>query len=222
MQTTRRYAEEGESKVKPIRMLGLAVLAALTAMAFAGAGSAMAESTALCSVDPGEGEHEVCPAGNLITHVHAVTAAGNPALILSSVVNVACTLLLLSNTVSSLSEPLVLSGNFSYSGCKTGSGSSCTVTEVSTSNNLDFVKLGHEKADLTLEFEMNVHCGFFINCTYNGEGLKGIARGGLLPYKEGEEEFDEQPMHKTAGPLCPETTILEFWVNSLEAVYITN
>lgn len=208
--------------MKLLKMFGLAALMVLMTLAFVGASSAMAESTALCKVDPGEGEHEVCPVGELISHVHAATAAGNPALILSTLTSVACDLLLLGNVTNAnnLGEPLVLNGNFTYTNCETFSGTKCTVTEVSTSNNLNFVKLGHEKADLTLEFEMNVHCGSLINCTYNGTGLKGIARGGLLPYQAGEEEFDEQPMNKTGGFFCPKTTILEFWVNSLEPVYI--
>ncbi len=59
--------------MKLIKMFGLAVLAALMAMAFVGTGSAMAESTSLCTEDPGEGK--ACPEGKSLTHLHETTAA---------------------------------------------------------------------------------------------------------------------------------------------------
>jgi hypothetical protein len=102
-------------------MFGFAVMATLMAMAFAGAGSAMAESTALCEVDPGTGPHEVCPVGQLATHEHST----GKITVLNSVLNVTCSFLFLGDPLSELAAPLVVHGNFSYSGC-TGK---CTVTE---------------------------------------------------------------------------------------------
>lgn len=203
--------------MKQLRALGFVALAALMAIAVVGATSAMAESTALCTVDPGEGAQEACPAEHLFSHLHAATEAGNKAVFLSSVLNVECDLLYLGNVTSAnnLGSPLVISGNFAYSNCTTG----CEVAETSTHSQLKLLKLGHETADLSLEWNAKVHCDTFINCTYSGTGLKGIAKGALLPFKE--EEFEKQKM-SGSGFFCPSETVLDFLIISLEPVYITN
>ena len=54
--------------MNPIKMFGLAALAALMAMAFVGVNSAMGEETALCKAD-----ENPCAAENIITHVHETT-----------------------------------------------------------------------------------------------------------------------------------------------------
>jgi hypothetical protein len=72
-------AGKGESKVKPIKMLGLAAFAALMAMALLGASSAMAESTQLCKAD-----ESPCAAGNVVSHVHELTLTGAPSTLLTS------------------------------------------------------------------------------------------------------------------------------------------
>jgi hypothetical protein len=204
-------------------MLAFAALAALMAMAFVGASSAMAESTALCNIDPGSGSAEVCPAGHLVTHIHEVTEAGNPDLLLSSVVTIKCKALFLGDASNSLANPLVITGHFTYSGCETASGSSCTFTETSTSSTTNVLKLGHELADASYVYEFNWHCGFFINCTYSGEGLLGHALGPLLSTAaNGEVRIEEQTTHKTGGSLCPEIAKLDQLTTPLEKTYITN
>src|SRR5436190_2230106 len=102
-------------------MLGLVALAALMAMAFVGASSAMAENTTLCSNDSEESCTE-------ITHVHETTLAGeaNQATLLSSVINVKCDVLFLGDTLGP-GEPLLIHGHFTYSNCN----NSCVVTEES-------------------------------------------------------------------------------------------
>src|SRR5262249_4119350 len=114
-----------ENQVKPIKMLGLAALAALLAMAFVGASSAMAESTALCSADIETEEEE--SAGSIkneceVTHVHE-TSVGKGKL-LSSSLNVECDVLFLGEVVAT-GSPLRIEGNFTYSNCNAG----CTATE---------------------------------------------------------------------------------------------
>jgi hypothetical protein len=207
--------------VKLLKMFGLAALASLMAMAFVGAGSAMAESTALCNVDPGTGSTEACPAGHLVTHVHEVSST--PGLLLSSVVEIKCTVLFLGDTASSLANPLVITGKFTYSGCQTASGSSCTVTETSASSTIKVLKTAHELGSVTGNGEVNAHCGFFINCTYDGEGLSGHALGPLLSTAaNGEVRLEEQTTHRTGGSLCPETAKLDLLTSPLSATYITN
>jgi hypothetical protein len=207
---------EGRIKVKPIKMLGLAVLAALMAMAFVGASSAMAEKTTLCKAD-----ETPCKTAEVISHVHEATEAGNPGLLLSSVVEIKCTVLFLGDTVAETSAPLEIKGKFSYSGCQTASGSSCTVTEVSTESTIKVLRTAHELGEVTGSGEVNAHCGFFINCTYNGEGLNGHALGPLLSTPaNGQVRIEEQTTHKVSGSLCPETAKLDLLTTPLSATYI--
>src|SRR5690349_2289170 len=181
-------------------MFGLAALAALMAMAFVGAPAAMAESTAFCKVDPGEGPEEVCPAGKLITHLHAETVAEFPAVVLTTVGNVVCSVLYLADTTAELASPLVLEGTFTYSSCTSG----CSITEENGPSEITLLKLGHEKADAKLEILMHVKCSTGINCNYLGNGMKGVFKGALLPFINGEDEFGSSELTKEAGGfLCP-------------------
>jgi len=204
--------------VKLIKMFGLAAMAALMAMAFVGAGSAMAESTALCTTMPGSGAHEVCPAGNLVAHVHEANLEGNPAVLLSSA-TVKCDVLFLGDVTSAnnLGNPLVISGKFTYTNCSCGS-----VEETSASSTIKVLKLGHELADVTGEGKVHVNC-IGINCEYTGEGLLGHALGPLLSEEtNGEVRVEEQETKKVAGGfLCPKTAKLDILTTPLSPTYIT-
>jgi hypothetical protein len=197
-------------------MLGLAALMATALMACAGVSSAMAESTSFCSVDPGEGPEEVCPAGDLITHLHAATATGLKAVVLTSSINVECSVLYLADTVGELGSPLVLEGNFTYSNCTSG----CTVSEENGPSEIALLKLGHEKADAELEFLMHVTCSGFINCRYIGGNMHGLFKGALLPFINGEDDFGDGTLTKESGTLCPVTAKLDLLVFSLANFYI--
>jgi hypothetical protein len=200
-------------------MLGLAVTAALMAMALVGAGSAMAEgSTALCKAD-----ESPCAAGNIITHVHESTLAGNPGLLLSSVVNILCDVLFLGDTLNGgLGNPLVIHGHFTYTNCMHENGT-CTVTETSTDSLISILRLGSELADVSGTGIVNAHCGFFINCTYDGEGLLGHGLGPLTASEtNGETRVEEAVTHKTGGSLCPETAKLDLLTTPLEKTYISS
>jgi hypothetical protein len=193
-------------------MLGLAALAALMAMAFVGASSAMAESTQLCSGDPtGSG------CGTAVTHVHETTLAGeaNQGILLSKVIDVRCDVLFLGDTLG-LGAPLIIHGHFTYSGCSGG----CVVTEESADSLIEVLKLSHETADVTGEGEVRVHCGFFINCVYNGEELKATAKGPLLSSEtNGEATINGQETNRVSG-FCPEHAFLDIKTTPLVATYI--
>jgi hypothetical protein len=198
--------------VKPIKTFSFAVLAALIAMAFVGISPAMAESTSLCSEDPGEGAHEACPESKREAFVHESTSLGTKATLLSSIVTVECNVEFNGSMLSAnnLGEPLEILGNFTYWGCKTTSGTECTVTEKSVFSHIQLLKLGHELADVTGSGEVNTHCGSLINCTYNGLGLKGHALGPLLSSTlNGEVRVEEQVVNKTGGTFCPKTAKLD-------------
>jgi hypothetical protein len=197
-------------------MFGLAALAALMAMAFVGASSAMAEATQLCSGDPtGSG------CGTAVTHVHETTLAGttNQATLLSSVITVKCDVLYLGDTLGSLANAgskLVIHGHFTYSNCN----NSCTVTEESASALVEVEKTGHETASVIGSGEVRVHCGFFINCVYNGVGLEGTAHGPLLSSEtNGDVSLTGQETNRVSG-FCPEEAFLDIKTTPLSATYI--
>jgi hypothetical protein len=203
-------------KVKSIKMFGLAALAALMAMAFVGASSAMAEATQLCSGDPtGSG------CGTSITHVHESTLPGeaNQAILLSNILNVKCDVLYLGDTLGSLANSgikLVIHGHFTYTNCN----NSCTVTEESTNSLVEVEKRVHETASVVGSGEVRVHCGFFINCVYNFVGLEATAHGPLLSNEiNGDATILGQEMNKVEG-FCPEHVFLDIKTTPLTATYI--
>jgi len=206
--------------VKLIKMLGLAATAALMVMAF-GASSAMAESTSLCSSDPGPGAHEVCPAGSLVTHVHEVTSS--KAKLLTSFLTVECDVLFLGDVKSAnnLGAPLLIVGNFTYTNC-----GSCEATETSKNAEIEVLKLGHELADITGEGQVHVKCGSSLDCEYKGEGLNGHGLGPLLVETggnaNGEIRLEGQETKKIAGGfLCPKTSKLDILTHPLSSTSIT-
>ena len=204
--------------MKPIKMLGLAALAALMAMAFVGASSAMAETTSLCSVDPGTGEHEVCPEGQLMKNIHE-TSVGR-IFFLNSVLNVECEMLFGGEVITAglLGRPLEIKGNFKYSNCT----STCEVTESTISALLKLLREGHERGSLTGEWKIKFHCGTFINCTYKGTGLKGTAKGPLLSSGEepnGSVSLQEQVL-QGSGLFCPAEVKLDLLTTPLLPTYI--
>jgi hypothetical protein len=234
--------------MKSIKLIGLTALAALMAMAFVGASSAMAENTALCKAD-----EEPCLFSNQISHVHEVTLAGAPATLLSSAGNVTCSALFLGDVLATVTHkvikegkeevvalsylgtekekvqhPIVIHGHFAYGGTEAcvrhkifGGTEPCEVTEVSPDSLIEVLKLSHETADITGSGEVNVHCGSVINCTYNGENLLGTAKGPLLASTLfGEVTVSEKTTHSTGGAFCPETGKLDIRTTPLEHTYI--
>jgi hypothetical protein len=205
--------------MKSIKMLGFATFAVLMAIALLGTSSAMAETTQLCKVDQGP-----CEAGNVVSHIHEQTLTGSPSTLLSSLGSVLCAALFLGDSLGA-GAPLVIHGHFTYSNCvrdKTGGGTeNCTASEVSTDSLINLLKLSTETADVTVAGKVNVHCGIFINCTYNGTGLAGTTKGPLIASSEnGEVTFSEQTLSKESG-LCPETGKLDLTTTPLEAIYIS-
>ena len=201
-------------------MLGLAALAALMAMAFVGASSAMAENTALCKVMAGAGEDENCTAGNLASHVHETTLTGNLAKLLTNILTVECDVLFLGDVTSAglLGNPLAIKGNFTYTPCNSG----CEAKEVSTHALITALKKGHELAEVKGSAEVLVKCGKLLHCVYNGTGLVGHALGPLLSTEtNGDVTIKDQSTTKVSGTLCPNTAKLDLVTTPLEPLYIT-
>jgi hypothetical protein len=198
--------------MKAIKMIGLVALAALTATAFVGATSAMAESTVLCSVD-----ENPCAEGNVITHMHG-TSVGKTKL-LTSFGTVECDVLALGDVVKK-GPPLVLSGTAAFTNCTLG-GSSCTATEENGPAETKALKEGHETGSVVGEGLIHLVCGKSIDCSYNGTGLKGLIKGPLLSTQaNGEVTISEQSTNKeTGGFLCPKTSKVDATATPLVATY---
>lgn len=206
---------EGGIKVRLIKMFGLAALAAVVAMAFVGASSAMAEEdTVICLEDS---ESLKCPEEQEVEHVHFSTLEGTPGLLLSSV-NVLCKEVLFLGLPLELGKPLVVHGHFTYTGCHTFSGSGCTVTEVSTDALLLILKLALEEAEVAGHGEVLVECAG-LHCVYKGEGLAGEAQGSL---GSGATVIEEQEVKKVSGLLCPKTSKLDISTGSLTELFVRN
>ena len=199
--------------MKPIKIFGLAALAALLAMAFVGASSAMAEETTLCEADTSP-----CPSSEIVNHVHE-TSVGK-AKLLSTFLTVECNVLFLGDTTEATNKPLEIVGNFTYTNC-----GSCTVTETSESATIEVLKTSHETAEVTGEGEVFVDCGgSSLECEYDGENLKGTGKGPLLSAQSpdnGEVSLQGQEVHKTGGGFfCPATSKLDIVTTPLSATSI--
>lgn len=193
--------------MKLFKIFGFSALAALMAMASVGASSAMASSTQLCKTDPGAG---AC--SSPVTHVHEATT-GVPG---SGELDVECNVLFLSTSVGGLGAPQVIEGNFTYTKCT----EKCTVEEINGPSVLEVLRIGHETASVTYEFELHVNCSF-INCYYNGEGQVGTAKGPLLSVEaNGEISILEQELNKVKGIFCPSEFFLYLVTTPLSATYI--
>jgi hypothetical protein len=188
--------------VKSIKILGLSALTALLAMAFAG--SAMAESTALCAAD-----EEPCAEENIVTHVHEETLSGAQAVLLSSSLTVKCDVLFLGDALSSLANPLVIHGEFTYANCN----NNCTATEENGPAEIKVLREGSELAKVTGEGLVHLVCSGFINCRYNGTGLAGHGLGPLTSSEtNGSTSLSEKTITKESGSLCPSTAKLDITV----------
>jgi hypothetical protein len=199
--------------MKAIKMIGLAALMALMAMAFVGAGSANAEALQLCGHDAPEGLS--CEA---IHHIHLVSVGKKK--ILTSIGNLECEALFLGDVVS-WGPPIVIRGTFTLTGCTLGSNS-CTVTEENGPAELKVEKTGVETTEVTSEYLVHLVCSGFIDCSYTGAGVKGTGKGALISTQEnGEITFSEQALTKEAGGfLCPKTAKLDLTLRPLWPIYI--
>ena len=158
----------------------------------------------------------------LRTCVRKHSSLAIPPYCLTNLGNVSCNSLFLGDSLG-LGAPLVIHGHFTYSGCVRLGSEACMVTEVSTDSLISVKKTSHESAEITGTGEVNVHCGSFINCTYNGEGLKATAIGPLLSsFENGEVVLLKQAPKHTSGSLCPETAELDIETVPLEKVFFAS
>ncbi len=196
--------------MKLIKMFGLAAIAALMAMAFAGAGSSMAESTALCETDE-------TPCEKPVLHVHETTLAGHKAVLKTSLLTLECDALFLGDALNSgLGKTLAIHGNFTYTNC-----GSCSFTEENGPAEIKVLKEGHEAGSMVGEYLLHSECSG-LNCRYNGVGIKLTVKGPLLSTEaNGEAAAVKQSLNKESGLFCPSTTELTVTLTPLIKIYLS-
>jgi len=186
-------------------------------IAFIGAASAMAESTALCTAD-----EETCAEGHRITHVHETTLSGTKAKLLTGLITVSCDVLFLGDVLNSglvTNGALLIHGNFTYTEC-----GSCLVEELEGADALiKVLKEGHETAKVTYQYNWFVDCGSAaLECEYDGDGLLGTGKGPLLSSEtNGSVTITNQVVHKHPGgtnSLCPNESKLDITTTPLSTV----
>jgi hypothetical protein len=209
-------------------MFGLAGIAAVAAMAFVGATSAMATSTVLCD----EHVEAKCPAGHELASVHAVNTAGTVGILLNSTADVLCLNVLVQAASLGLAAPLQLHPSvFSITGCGTTSAhNNCTVTVENTAElPLPLFLLLRTALNVgTLSVDggfTRVKCtigGFIkIDCTYSGNELSFSAAGAGGTNGNGMLTASNSPASLVKGNgLCPETSSLDGLLEPLVATYI--
>ena len=187
-----------------MKMFGLAVLAAVAAMAFVGASSASAnQSTTLCKIN----QLPCASTNQWPTGTGLVGTSVGTALLLSDIVTVHCNSTASGKiTSAALAKPLVGTLVPSFTGCKTGSGTNCTVT--TSSGTMLLLKTGPGVGTATVHNVLaRVQCGFFIDCSYVSDGveLEALSLSGAHPallHANGVELQNE------GGFLCPDES---FW-----------
>jgi len=205
-------------------MFGLAAVAAVAAMAFVGASSAMAEvATTLCEE---ESEGLTCPTEK---QAKSFTMLAKTTTLLASV-EVLCLHSSAKGTVegetlTSAGTPLAVQlSELQFKECgrvSSGSHSDCTVT-VLKQPLLKVLKtaanLGTAAVNPEAPAEINVKCGFFINCTYSETTKPFTVESAGHTEGAGLGMFTAEKLEvaKGKGFLCPETATWDALYEPLE------
>jgi len=207
------------------KMFGLAAVAAVAAMGFVGASSAMAEKpTAICKVHTSL----VCPNGQ---EVASFTFKSETIIFKTSIATILC---LTSRGKAelegqALENPLRLKlTEWMFLECGTsGTHDNCIVTVLKFPLILVLktaLNLGTVTVNKALPAELTIKCGSLINCTYSepAEG-KSIAVEGALHTEgagHGMLTANELEIEKTGGVFCPKTSKLTALYETLEHIYL--
>jgi hypothetical protein len=190
-------------------MIGLAAIAAVTAMAFMGVSSAMAEHGTLCT----QPAPEACNPPSTVHYEDPGARLLNPL-----VPGLECEALVSGNVDNGgLGAPIVISNvTLKYTNCS----DNCTASQVK-GGTIDVLKSGVELAVVTgLGPEVLVNCALVFHCVYGAEGLTGHGLGPAFGNATGHVTFENAVVKQTGGLLCPKEAKLDALFESLTAVYI--
>lgn len=197
-----------------IKMLGMAVIATVGAMAFVGPSSVMAGTSALCAEN-----EEPCSGENLVTHIHFLGLAH----ISTSPLTVKCHVLFLAGVLGLVTNgPALAHGIFIFSG---GCNSGCSATDLH-GGLLLVLRTAAGLAEVTGDgFEISVQCAGVVECEYDHQGLAGHALSANLSETAGKVVISQQSLHRTGNPLtnliCPEPAKLDLSLESLADFYVS-
>jgi hypothetical protein len=198
-----------------IKLVPIAAIITVAALALFGASSAMASDTALCTTDSAG---STCPPGQLTSHVHLTVIIR--IILLNSIQNVQCGALFLGDVQNPtlLGSPLEIAGNLTYTNCTTG----CEAKQISAETTVKVLQTAPELSEVKGEGEVLVNCSLILHCVYNGNGLTGHGLGGLTTNaaEKGHTTFSGAALEKVSGLLCPSSASLDALFESLEKQYL--
>lgn len=189
------------------------LVAAMAAVAFMAPSFAIAETTALCTVD-----ENPCKEANQVTEV-SFTAHNNISILspLEGKYSYGCDASL-SATASKLGETQTLKAlSLVFSSC----GQGCTRT-TETLGTFTVSKAGTEAAEITANgFTMKVSYSGFSNCVYSFEGQTGTLKGALLA-ENGHITYFEAPLKLVSGLLCPKEALFDALFEAANPIYVSS
>jgi hypothetical protein len=212
--------------VRFIKMLGLAAVAAIAAMAFIGVSSAMAtelEEVVLCKEDPNL-TNDKCPTGKDFlsgTVIHGELESGTTAVFLSEIADVTCTKSTLLNTTTAL----LVHGEITalgFGGCTLSNGLGCSVL----SEHLNYLAVAllneaHNGYHMVISEhgtnglpQIHIECaGIFLNCKLSSQAILFTAE-----LKTNDTVLNVLQELEVVSPFCGERWILhaKYLVRCLE------
>jgi len=219
--------------VRLAKTFGIVALAALTAMTVLGAGSASAESTALCST-----HEEPCEVANQVEGVHLELVKGTVAQMLSGIATVLCLDVLIEgqSAEETLSDPLELDVLLEFNGCGSNAAhSNCSIKVLEKpgflllKTALNLGELGGYSAQPGV---VNVQCtiiGFQVNCDLNAEELGFPVEGAGHTEGAGNGMIVAHEVPTGAAePLgglefaCSESSEMDLLLEALDPIYVTS
>ena len=158
--------------MKHVKMLGLAIVAALALTAVVGAGTASA--TVICSTNP---------CGTHYASGTTISGSSNHAVLTTNIDTVTCTSSGFSGkTTTTGGANETVKGTISsltFSGCTNKEGEKCNVSSVNTPYNAEVHASGKGNGTLTVfNGGAFVDCGSFINCTFTAATASLSVTGG--------------------------------------------
>jgi hypothetical protein len=198
-------------KVRTAR-ISILVITAMTLMCAASGAPAMAENTALCSVDE---KDLTCDLENQVKDIHFEDPAS---LLSTNIVNILCEALL-EGEVLALDDPQLIHGLILYSLCHTSSKMACVAKDLGEGTLLSVLKTDPELAEVTGLLVTLYQCGSFFHCAYSTENATAHALG-ALEAPNGHITMAAGSLQKVSGFLCPSEAKLGWLFQSLSPIYI--
>lgn len=204
--------------MKHAKIIGLAAIAVLAVTAFVGVASASAASTELCSTNTAPCSGTKYLSG---TSVSAKLKGTSVAKLETNLVTVTCTASTVGGKTTSSGGAGAVTGQISsltFGGtCKTGGGTTCEVTvlHLATPYNASIEATGGGNGAMTVTTGSSgkpgatVHCGSFINCSFETASAALTVTGGnpAVAKAEGIE------LEHSNGAFCPAEA---FWTAEYE------